>query len=249
MIDIHSHILPGVDDGSQSIDESLDMIQMAAECGVRVITATPHCNIPDTYENYAGTQMNRRYAALKEAVEVSDTRIKLIRGMEVYATEDLPELLDRKKVWTLNGTRNLLMEFSFDEDPDFCFRILREVRKRGITPVIAHPERYFFVQDNPGIAFRWCTEGAVLQLNKGSVTGSFGPAEERTSERLIRHNLAACIASDAHSNLSRTPDMREARSILAAVFGDDYAELLTEGNPGRILKGQPLLGYPPQPFR
>ena len=94
--------------------------------------------------------------------------------MEIFATEELPSLLRRKRVWTLNETDYFLTEFSFREDPDFCEEILKRCTALGFRPVIAHPERYYFVQDDPQLAFEWCLAGYALQINKGSLLGRFG---------------------------------------------------------------------------
>ena len=248
MTDIHSHIIPGVDDGSPNLASSLEMLSMAAESGVKRIAATSHCNIPGMFSNYADVGLRGRLKRLQDAAAEEKIPIEIVRGMEVYSTEDMADLIRNKRVWTLNGTRYFLMEFAFDEEPAFCEEILSDVKACGLKPVIAHPERYYFVQDEPQIAFEWCTSGCVLQLNKGSILGRFGEGPERTADALLRHGLAACVASDAHSPRARTTDMQEVRQYLRRVYGDDYMRLLLEENPGRILKGQGLLGYQPQPF-
>lgn len=248
MIDIHSHILPGVDDGSQSMEESLELLAMAAESGVDTIVATPHCNIPGEFENYVSDEIRSLFERLDRARERAGIPLQICRGMEVYATPELPDLLRRKQVWTLNGTRYFLTEFAFDEDPGFCSKILRQCRDLGYQPVIAHPERYYFIQEDPDFAFDWCIEGYPLQLNKGSILGRFGPDPRRTALLLLQHGLAACVASDAHSPRQRSTHMAEIRDYLMECFGADYCRLLLEENPARILGGRELLGYEPIPF-
>ncbi len=248
MIDIHSHILPGVDDGSQSLDESLELLAIAADSGVHSIVATPHCNIPDEFENYASPELEQLFQRLERARKDVGIPIRLCRGMEVFATDALPELLREGKLWTINGTRYFLMEFAFSEDVDFCQDVLRHCRELGYMPIIAHPERYFFVQDDPELAYRWCTEGFGLQLNKGSVLGRFGPEAYRCARLLLDHNLAACVASDAHSPAQRSTYMGEINDSLLYNYGEDYRRLLLEENPSRILEGKNLLGYEPIPF-
>ena len=248
MIDIHSHILPGVDDGSQSMEESLELLAMASESGVDTIVATPHCNIPGEFENYVSDEIRSLFERLDRARERAGIPLQICRGMEVYATPELPDLLRRKQVWTLNGTRYFLTEFAFDEDPGFCSKILRQCRDLGYQPVIAHPERYYFIQEDPDFAFDWCIEGFPLQLNKGSILGRFGPDPRRTALLLLQHGLAACVASDAHSPRQRSTHMAEIRDYLMERFGADYCRLLLEENPARILGGRELLGYEPIPF-
>ncbi len=248
MIDIHSHVLFGVDDGSQSMEESLELLAIAAESGVHTLVATPHCNIPGEYENYAGEELASRFERLDHAREQAEIPIRLCRGMEVFATPELPDLLRQNRIWTLNDSRYFLLEFSFTEDPDFCRWVLRRCRELDYFPVIAHPERYYFVQDDPDLAFDWCVEGFPLQLNKGSILGRFGPDPYNCAHRLLQHGLAACVASDAHSPRQRSTYMGEIQEYLLENFGADYCRLLLQENPARILSGRELLGYEPIPF-
>ena len=248
MIDIHSHILPGVDDGSEDLSMSLEMLRMAAESGSEAIVATPHCNIPGTYENFADEALSKKMHTLKEEAKESGLPIQILTGMEVYATKELPQIIKDRRVWTLNHTRYLLMEFGFDEDPAFCWQIIEEIKALGVRPVIAHPERYYFLQYDPQIAYEWCTSGCALQLNKGSLLGSFGEEARHTSHALLRHNLAACVASDAHGTYQRNPDMQDARQYVDRMYSPEYGHLLFEVNPRRILKGERLYGYEARPF-
>lgn len=248
MIDLHTHVLPGIDDGSQSMDMSLEMLSIAAESGVKTLVTTSHCNIPGEYENYADEELSQLWDILNEEKDRARIPIRLCRGMEIFATPELPELLEEKRVWTLNGNSYFLTEFAFDEDPDFCWEILSACVKLGYRPIVAHPERYFFVQRDPAIAYAWCTAGYGLQVNKGSLLGRFGSGPFRTAEQLMRHGLVACVASDAHRPHMRSTYMREIQTYLNEVYGESYQELLLEINPRRILNGEELLGYEPIPF-
>lgn len=249
MIDIHTHVIPGVDDGSEDLEMSLEMLRLSAESGVHTVVATPHCNIPDEYDNYADVAMLDCFRRLENTAKDAGIPIKLCRGMEIFATPELPELLTEHRVWTLNDTRYFLMEFSFDEDPDFCRYILRKCLALHYQPVLAHPERYFFVQDDPALAYEFCVSGYALQVNKGSLLGRFGPRPQRTAELILSHGLCACVASDAHRPFERSTYMSDIRAYLEEEFGEDFAKLLLEENPARILSGRELLGYEPIPIR
>ncbi len=247
MIDIHTHVLPGVDDGAADLDEALALLAMAADSGVDTVVTTPHCNIPNESENFFCPELDALWLALGREAQRAGIPVRLRRGMEIFATENLPDLLEQGRVWTLNGTRYFLTEFAFGEDPDFCFDVLHRCRERGFWPVIAHPERYLFVQEEPAIAYEWCIRGYALQLNKGSLLGRFGRPVQRAAELLMDHGLAACVASDAHSPVQRTTHMEEIRRYLTDRWGGDYARLMLEENPARILAGKDLLGYEPFP--
>ena len=249
MIDIHAHLLPGVDDGSEDMDMSLALLDMAARSGVEGIVATPHCNIPGEPDNYASEELELLWDQLNDEITDNDIPLVLYRGMEVFATPRVPELLEQDRIWTLNSTEYFLIEFSFREDPGFCRDILRRCQAMGYIPIIAHPERYFFIQDDPELAYEWCVSGCGLQLNKGSLLGRFGKGPQRTAELLVDHGLAACVASDAHNPLYRTTDMSEICEFLENNFGEDCLHLLLEENPRRILNGESLLGYEPISFR
>lgn len=249
MIDIHTHVLPGIDDGSESMEMSLEMLSIAAESGVQTLVATPHCNIPDEYDNYADDRLNSLWNDLKSAAAEAQIPIKLCRGMEVFATEDLPELLQEHRIWTLNETDYILIEFSFGEDPAFCIDILHQCRDLGYRPIIAHPERYFFLQDDPALAYKFCIAGFGLQVNKGSLMGRFGIGPKRTADLILDHGLCACVASDAHRPYERSTYMKDLRDYMEEEYGEAYMRLLLEENPARILSGRELLGFEPIPFQ
>ena len=138
MTDIHTHILPGLDDGAQGLYDTLEMAAMAFENGTTRIVATPHCNIPGMYDNYFGERYIQAFERARKAIEQEKIPVELLPGMEVFATEDVPELLAAGKIMPLNQTRNVLIEFDFAEDPWFAERLLRRVREVGARPVIAH---------------------------------------------------------------------------------------------------------------
>ena len=168
MIDLHTHILPGLDDGAGDIYDSIEMALLAKDGGTSVIVATPHCNIPGLYENYFGKEYCQTFQKTKEILKREAPGIICLAGMEVYATEELPRLLTEGKIFPLNRTRYVLMEFDFQEDPDFADRILEKVREVRALPLIAHAERYEFVQDDPAIVYRWKRLGGRILPALGS---------------------------------------------------------------------------------
>lgn len=176
MTDIHCHILPGVDDGAEKVEQSVEMARMAWQSGVRTIIATPHCNLPGETGNYRSGAMTRRFNTLQKAVDEAGIPVKILPGAEVLGTPQVPQLLDEKKLITLAGSRYLLVEFFFDEHLSQMDFLLEAIAARGYVPVIAHPERYEAVQQAPHVVARWFHHGYVIQLNKGSILGRLGTA-------------------------------------------------------------------------
>ncbi len=248
MIDLHAHILPGIDDGAGDLFDSLEMARIAAANGVTAMVATPHCNIPGMFENYLDEHYIETFRKLESALETEEIPLELYAGMEVYVTPDVPELLREGKILTLNGSRYILVEFQFEEEEGFVHRMLDEIAALGLCPVIAHAERYRFVQENPQMVYRWRKKGYVVQVNKGSLMGSFGRRVEHTAMRLLRHNLISLIASDAHSPYRRTPNMRDLYEAMLDDYSKKYVDVLFQENPRRICKNQPTVTFELRPF-
>lgn len=241
MLDLHCHILPGVDDGAGCLEESLEMARQAAESGVSGIVVTPHVNIRGMYDNFWSRKMLRRFRDLCEAVRAEKIPLSLYTGMEVYATEEVPRLLRDRRLITLNDSRYLLMEFDFAASGAEMLRLLAGIRDMGITPLVAHPERYAFLQERPDFVRRLRKEGCLLQVNKGSALGGFGAQAKQLSRWMLHERLADVMASDAHSPFRRTTRMRDADEYVCGACGDDYADLLLRVNPGRIIRNEDVL--------
>ena len=240
MIDIHAHILPGLDDGAKDFETALVMLQTAQESGVTDIIATPHANQRSRYENYVSEELDGRLEILKAAVRHADLSIRVHAGMEVFGTPHLPSLLREGKVMTLAGSRYLLVEFAFREDPYFMEHTLLSLCREGVVPIVAHPERYRTIQDMPEVLFNWVEAGIHLQINKGSIAGRFGRGAAETAHMMLAHDLADVIASDAHDTDRRTTDLSRVQEYLTANFSQRRAERLLEENPRRILRDEPL---------
>lgn len=245
MIDIHTHILPGIDDGAQDIYDTLEMVRLAADSKVTDMIATPHCNIPGYYENYFDRAYEELVRTVRSAVHEEQIPVRIHPGMEVFATPELPKLLSDGRIMTLNGSHYLLMEFSFDEDPEFAADIVEQVRENGVIPVIAHAERYEFVQDDPRIVYDWRMKGYPIQVNKGSFQGRFGRRAQGMAYFLMDHHLVSAVASDAHSPYQRTPYMANVYEELLLDYPEDYLNMLFEENPRRICTDCPVLGLKP----
>jgi len=240
MIDIHSHILPGIDDGAESVEDALAMAELAASSGVTVLAATPHSNQRGRFVNYESLSLQDLFYDLRAAIRKAQIPLRLVRGMEIYASDDVARRIATGQLLPLNDSRYYLVEFAFDEEEWYIRDILSDILGLGKVPVVAHPERYHCVQEDPNHLFQWRQMGALAQLNKGSVFGKFGARPKRAAEVLLNHGLVNCVASDAHRPYARTTDMSEIDSYLDLHFPPEYRDLLLEVNPGRILDNRPV---------
>ena len=239
MIDLHSHILPGLDDGARDMQEALKMAAMAADSGVTAMTVTPHCVQGDVRGVYAAFERLRRQ--LRQA----RIPLELYMGMEIFGTPETAELLRQEKLVTLNGSRYPLIEFGFHTDGEEETEILKSVIRAGYRPVVAHPERYEYVQRDPELINLWYKMGCLLQINRGSLLGRFGPDAREMALELVDRGFATVIASDAHSASMRTPWMADVRRMLRELFPASAARYLLRENPRKILNDEVLPAIEP----
>lgn len=242
MIDTHCHLVFGVDDGSYCASESLRMAEIAIKSGITDIIATPHC-IPGMFENYAGEEYDLAFGRLIEVLHENklDRRLRVHRGMEAFAGPSTLDDWDRGRLVHLAHSDYLLIECDFGEDPRVLQDILRQLKARGVKPIVAHPERYYFAHDNIKYLYDLADMGCALQLDTESILGGFGRDCRNAALELLGSSAAQLAASDAHDSHSRVPDMREAADYVANRFSPGYAELLFDTNPARILENKPLL--------
>jgi protein-tyrosine phosphatase len=245
MIDLHSHILPGIDDGSRSLAMSLDMARMAVGDGIEVMACTPHI-YPGLYMNdTAGIEAARD--ALQRSLDEHAIPLKLTTGADVHLVPGLLEGLRAGKVPCLHGTRYLLLEPSHHVAPphfeESVFRLVAE----GYVPVITHPERLTWVEDHYEVFAALVRQGAWMQITAGALTGTFGARAKYWGERFLGDGLAHILATDAHSSGRRSPIMSQAREIAERMLGREEAELLVRGRQQKILENAPPSEVQPPP--
>ena len=238
MIDIHTHILPGLDDGARDFDEACAMAEMAVSSGVKGLIVTPHSNDPYGYKNESSDDLKRHFTHFREILKKERLPINVYPGMEILASMDVVEKLKMGRLWTLNGSKYVLVEFAFEEEVWWMEGILDEIRRGGFIPIIAHPERYACIQEQPNLLFDWYIKGCHAQMNKGSILGRFGHSAEVTADLFLRHYLYSCIASDAHRRHIRTTDMNQVKKYMQQHYSNDYSRLLFEINPLNVLQNQ-----------
>lgn len=235
MIDIHCHILFGLDDGSDNLEESVKMARIAVNSGVKAIIATPHSNVPDSYQNFWNEDIAERIIRINQRLEREGIPLKVFPGNEIFSNGDLVSLINSKKLLTLNKSVYPLVEFDVYERSAEAYRQIEALVAEGYVPIIAHPERYAFVHEDEDAVRRLKRRGALIQINKGSIKGSFGRTAHRVSCEIIENRLADFIASDAHSPYMRTPFLEEIHEEISIMSSIDYAELIFKGNPAKVL--------------
>lgn len=241
MVDIHCHILPGLDDGAADMDESLVMARVAAQSGSRTIIATPHAGHAEA--KASPEAIRAAVKSLQQQVDAAGIDLKILPGMELLCGSRLERILQNGAYLTLAGSRYLLVEFYFDETLPAIRGMLHSIVEHGLTPVIAHPERYEAVQRDPWVAAAWMEQGYGIQINAGSLLGYLGSDAKRTGKWLVRNGLAHLAASDGHNLETRPPRLQAVRDYLEDRVSVACAEALLFDNPQRILQDLPLPRY------
>ncbi|THF74689.1 tyrosine-protein phosphatase [Cohnella fermenti] len=235
MIDIHSHLLPGVDDGSAEMEESLAMARSAARQGIRKVIATPHHN-NGRYVNPAA-EVRRAVAELGDRLRQEGIPLDVLPGQEIRLTGRLLEDWDAGQLLTLADTPYILLEMMPDFEISHLAEAIHELKVRGLIPVIAHPERHPELARRPEWFGELVELGALGQVTSHSLLGRFGHMIRRAAFRMCREGTIHLVATDAHDLLRRGFDLKEAYELIRKEFGLSYAELL-EGNAEALLRSE-----------
>jgi protein-tyrosine phosphatase len=239
MVDIHSHVLPGLDDGARSLDDSVAMLRMAADAGTTDIVATPHANTEFRWD------LAVVEARIAEVQAAAGARVRIHPGCDFHLMFDnINDALAHPAKYTINHKQWLLVEFSdliiFPNSGD----ILARLREGGMLPIITHPERNQILRQRFETVERWVGEGSFLQVTAASLTGLFGSAARKYSERLIERGLVHFVASDAHDTSYRTTRLDAAHDWLTDHYGAEYANTMLSDNPRATIEGRSHIESP-----
>ncbi|WP_160689343.1 CpsB/CapC family capsule biosynthesis tyrosine phosphatase [Clostridium sp. C2-6-12] len=231
MIDIHSHILPQIDDGAENIDITLEMLKDAVKDGTKKIVATPHYFIG--YGTTTITEVRDFVTELNYLIREKNLKIQIYSGQEVYLNEHTIEDYLEGNIGTINDSRYMLTECSIYEFSDYIFEIIYELKIRGIIPIIAHPERYVPIIENVLSINKFIESGCLFEMNSGSIQGAFGRNVKAVAELFLKNGIYNFIGSDAHNNVNRTTVLSKAINISNSinvksekVFMDSASKLL-----------------------
>lgn len=243
MIDVHSHILPGLDDGPKTWEEALEMARIAVADGIRVMVATPHLFqtrvVNPEAVNHKGVILEN-LAQFKEKLRAAEIALEVVPGCDIPLSFEALQLLDDDQVLTINDNRRyLLLELpdtafspAFEE---ICFRF----KSKGVTPIITHPERNFMIQEMPHKLVRLLDLGCLAQLTAHSLLGGFGRGIAKFACRLVKQGYVQVLATDAHDTDKRPPRLRAAVEKLARLVGQDRAWAMVTTIPEMIIRGAP----------
>ena len=240
MIDLHNHLLPGIDDGARKLEDALSLLRLARGDGVATVVATPHMK-PGVYDNSRETIL-KMVAMVREAQQADEAAaVRLLPGAEVYYTADLVARARDGGLMTLgDGGRYLLLELPYHQVPIGVDDTIFHLRLAGITPLMAHPERVaYYLQDVERVVAS-VRLGALMQVTAGSISGRFGTAARDFALRMLERNLIHVIASDSHDARHRPPTLSEGLSAAAAVVGEEAARRMVLETPQAILDGRPV---------
>ena len=233
-VDIHSHILPGLDDGPSDIADSIKMAKVAYCDGISVIVATPHDR--DVLAKFSPSKIISLTNTVNKMLVEQFIPVKVFVGMENHLAMDSPEQFDKGMALPIEGTGSMLIELPFEFVPWYAEDIMFRLQDRGLQLILVHPERNAWIQKNFSILSRMIDMGVLSQITAGSLMGKFGPLVQKTACLLLRDGLAHIVASDSHSYKgSRSPILSEAVDYIGKVIGFEAANRMAYETPASII--------------
>ena len=241
MIDIHTHILPMIDDGPTLVQESLEMCRIAVNDGIKKIIATPH--VQNGLYDLDANKVLEKIHMLNQLLKQEGLDLVIFPGAEVHINDRLldAEILRESSILTINGGKKyILLEFPFQWVPPKTEQIIFKLKSMGFTPILPHLERNYRIQRNPNMVVHFVEMGAILQVTAQSITGDFDAAPMKCALWMLKNNLVHVIASDAHSPVARPPILSKAVKVVSDMLGEEAAKKMVLEHPRMILEGLPL---------
>lgn len=237
MIDIHAHILPGIDDGPANMGEALALIAAAADNGIDTVVATPH--MLDGIYNATRAEIFAALAELNDAAHEHGLPVTILAGADVHAEAEVPELLRQGDLVTVaDRGKHLMLELPPDVVPRELDQLLFGMQLQGVRPIVSHPERNRVIQDDPNELMSLVQAGALMQITAGSVLGDFGRRVRSCAETLLARRMVHFVATDMHDLRGRKPKLAEAETCLAELVGDNEANEIVHEHPEALIHGR-----------
>ena len=247
MIDFHTHILPNIDDGAKSIEETFNLIKEAKSAGFEGIILTSHY-----MEGYYETDTPEREVWLKAIYDNLQTKnidTKLYLGNEIYMSKNMIELLEKGKASTINDTSYVLFELPLNIEPLDLYDIIYEMIQYKLVPVLAHPERYSFVQKEPELVYDLIQKGVLMQANYGSIIGQYGEKARIIVKKLLENNMIHFLGTDVHRQNTIYSKIPEILTELNSLIGAEKLKNLTTINPWLAIKNKRIDIIEPDPVK
>jgi protein-tyrosine phosphatase len=247
MIDLHSHILPEVDDGAGSIGEALSMANIAVKEGIDAVVATPHCLKANDIDGFV-QGVERQRQQLQLALDAKGMDLDVFYGTELLMDPIFLRAggLDRL---TINGTHYILVELPMGDVPFFADDFVYKLQLAGLIPVIAHPERNLRIINDPNKLYRFVDRGCLCQINTGSITGLYGKQVQKCARILLTHGMGHVLGTDTHSDGLRGPYMKEAVETLKKWLDPIQVNKIIGITPYDIVQGNPVDVEPPRRYK
>ena len=249
--DLHSHLVPGVDDGARSLEEALEAVERMVAAGIGRIVTTPHVNASLTHDSSSLRdwldEVDQSFQGLVEQVRQRFPDLQLLRGHEVMLDVPDPDFSDARL--RVAGTSFVLVEWPHLQIPPLTERVIQRIVDTGYHPILAHPERYSGILQDLECAGAWRNAGAYLQVSHGSFVGRYGPEAREVASELVARGWADLLSSDFHGRAHLEIHLTDAENFFAMHDGQEQFELLTVINPGRVIQDQPPLPVPPLRIR
>lgn len=238
MIDFHSHIVYDVDDGSRTIEDSIEMIKEAYKSGFEGIIFTPHYMQGhyevDTYE------IAEKIENIKKAIKEKGINIDIYQGNEIYTDTSINELINEKKASTINNSKYVLFELPINTETNNLNEVIYQILSEDRIPIIAHPERYKFVQQDPNVLLELIDNGVLFQANYGSVIGQYGKESEKTLEKLLKNNFIHFLGSDVHRSRSVYTRMEQIQEKLRKILSNEKYIEIAHTNPMKVINNEEI---------
>lgn len=235
-IDIHCHILPGVDDGAKSMEDTIEIVKMAYKEGIRYMIATPHYH-KGRYGRPV-EELEEKLVKVREALLKAEIPMKVLLGNEAYYTGSLVEKLNKRRVLTLDNSKYVLVEFSPGDEYQYIKKGLNSILLGGFRPIIAHVERYQCLRKDIKKVEELYEMGVYIQVNAMSIVGSMGILVKAFTKNLMKNDLIHIIATDTHNIENRSPKLEGCVKILMKKYNEDYLRALLIENPKKILTNE-----------
>ena len=238
MIDFHSHIVYDVDDGSQTLEQSINILKKAEKAGFDKIILTPHY-MEDYYEIHTD-EIAEKIETLREKCNKEQIEIELYQANEIYITNHIVELIESSEATTINKSRYVLFELPMNEEPGNLLEVVYQLLENKKVPIIAHPERYSYIQKDPNRLIPLIEQGVLFQTNYGSIDGQYGKEIQKTAKLLIENNFIHFLGSDVHHEGYIYEKMPEIKESLRKIISNEKIKELTTQNAEKVLNNEEI---------